>query len=112
MGERELVGLAGLGVFFLLLILRAPVGLAMLLVGVGGSYALSIVAPFLRFEPYLMGFKTLTFSAMASYDLSVVPLFVLMGLLASHANLSRDLFQGMNALVGRMRGGVAARSAS
>jgi tripartite ATP-independent transporter DctM subunit len=107
MGERELVGLAGLGVFFLLLILRAPVGLAMLLVGVGGSYALSIVAPFLRFEPYLMGFKTLTFSAMASYDLSVVPLFVLMGLLASHANLSRDLFQGMNALVGRMRGGVA-----
>jgi tripartite ATP-independent transporter DctM subunit len=107
MGERELVGLAGLGVFFLLLALRAPVGLAMLLVGIGGNYALSIVAPFLRFEPYLLGFKTLTWSTMASYDLSVVPLFVLMGLLASHANLSRDLFQGMNALMGRMRGGVA-----
>ncbi|MBX2804819.1 MAG: TRAP transporter large permease [Hyphomicrobiales bacterium] len=105
--ERELVGLAGLAVFFILLAIRMPVGLAMIVVGIGGNYALSIVAPFLRFEPYLMSFKTLLWSNMASYDLSVVPLFILMGLLASHANLSRDLFMGMNALLGRFRGGVA-----
>ncbi|GMG82152.1 TRAP transporter large permease [Paralimibaculum aggregatum] len=105
--ERELVGLAGLAVFFVLLALRVPVGLAMLGVGIAGNYALSIAAPFLRFEPYLKSFKTLTWSNMANYDLSVVPLFVLMGFLASHANLSRDLFQGINALVGRLRGGVA-----
>lgn len=105
--ERELVGLAGLGVFFFLLALRVPVGLAMILVGIGGNFALSIVAPFLRFEPYLKSFKTLLWSNMANYDLSVVPLFVLMGYLASHANLSRDLFQGMNALLGRVKGGVA-----
>jgi tripartite ATP-independent transporter DctM subunit len=30
-----------------------------------------------------------------------------MGYLAAHANLSRDLFQGLNALVGRLKGGVA-----
>ncbi|MEM6486660.1 MAG: TRAP transporter large permease [Pseudomonadota bacterium] len=107
MGERELVGIAGLVVFFVLLMLRMPVGLAMLAVGIGGNYAISLVAPFLRFEPYLRGFKTLTWSTMASYELSVVPLFVLMGLLASHARLSRDLFNGVNALVGRLRGGVA-----
>ncbi len=105
--ERELVGLAGLAVFFLLLVLRLPVGLAMLAVGIGGNYALSIVAPFLRFEPYLQSFKTLLWSNVANYELSVVPLFVLMGHLAGHANLSRDLFQGLNALVGRLRGGVA-----
>ncbi len=105
--ERELIGIAGLVVFFGLLALRVPVGLAMLAVGIAGNYALSIVAPFLRFEPYLASFKTLLWSNMANYDLSVVPLFVLMGFLASHANLSRDLFQGMNALVGRLRGGVA-----
>ena len=105
--ERELVGLGGLVVFFVLLALRIPVGLAMVVIGIGGNYALSIVAPFLRFEPYLMSFKSLTWSVMASYDLSVVPLFVLMGFLASHANLSRDLFQGMNALTSRLRGGVA-----
>ncbi len=107
MGDRELVGLAGLGILFLLLILRIPVGLAMVLTGIGGNYALSEVASFLRFEPYLKQFKTLFFNSVANYDLSVVPLFILMGYLASETGMSRDLFQGMRALVGRVRGGVA-----
>ena len=107
MGERELIGLAGLGVLFLLLALRIPVGLAMLGVGIGGNYALSVVAPYLRFEPYLKQFKTLFFGNVANYDLSVVPLFILMGFLAAESGMSRDLFQGMRALVGRVRGGLA-----
>jgi tripartite ATP-independent transporter DctM subunit len=76
-------------------------------VGIGGNFVLSLVVPFLRFEPFIKQFKTLLWSGVANYDLSVVPLFVLMGYLASQANLSRDLFQGVNALVGRLRGGVA-----
>ncbi|MBX2854473.1 MAG: TRAP transporter large permease [Rhodobacteraceae bacterium] len=107
MGERELIGIAGLGVLFLLLALRMPVGLTMIGVGIGGNYALSIAAPFLRFEPYLKQFKTLFFGNVSSYDLSVVPLFILMGYLASETGMSRDLFHGMRALVGRVRGGLA-----
>jgi tripartite ATP-independent transporter DctM subunit len=107
MDERQLIGLAGLGVLFVLLGLRVPVGLAMVAVGIGGNFVLSLVVPFLRFEPFIKQFKTLLWSGVANYDLSVVPLFVLMGYLASQANLSRDLFQGVNALVGRLRGGVA-----
>lgn len=107
MEARELIGLVGVGVLFGLLALRLPVGLAMVLVGIGGNYALSEAVSFLRFEPYLKQFKTLLWSSVANYDLSVVPLFILMGFLASHANLSRDLFMGVNALVGRFRGGVA-----
>ncbi len=107
MAERELIGVGGLVVLFVLLGLRVPVGLAMVAVGVGGNYVLSLVVPYLRFEPYLKQFKTLLWNGVANYDLSVVPLFILMGYLASHANLSRDLFQGVNALVGRLRGGVA-----
>jgi tripartite ATP-independent transporter DctM subunit len=107
MTEQELIGLGGFGVLIGLLALRVPVGLAMVVVGIGGNYVLSLALPYLRFEPYLMQFKTLLWSNVASYDLSVVPLFVLMGYLASHANLSRDLFLGLNALVGRFRGGVA-----
>jgi tripartite ATP-independent transporter DctM subunit len=107
MGERELVGLIGLGLLFLLIAVRIPVALAMVLVGIAGNFALSIVAPFLRFEPYLAQFKTLTWNVVSSYTLSVVPLFILMGYLAAHAGLSRDLFQGLNALIGRLRGGVA-----
>ncbi|MBO6759239.1 MAG: TRAP transporter large permease [Roseibium sp.] len=105
--ERETIGLLGLGVLFVLLILRVPVGLAMIAVGIGGNYVLSLVVPYLRFDPYLKQFKTLMWGTVANYELSVVPLFILMGYLASHANLSRDLFQGLNAVVGRFRGGVA-----
>ncbi|MEM1384740.1 MAG: TRAP transporter large permease [Pseudomonadota bacterium] len=107
MFERETIGLLGVGVLFLLLMLRVPVGLAMIAVGVGGNYALSLAAPYLKFEPYLKQFKTLLWGTVANYELSVVPLFILMGFLASHARLSADLFQGLNALVGRFRGGVA-----
>jgi tripartite ATP-independent transporter DctM subunit len=107
MFEREMIGVIGLGVIFLLLILRVPVGLAMVAVGIGGNYALSLAVPYLRFEPYLKQFKTLLWGTVANYELSVVPLFILMGFLASHANLSRDLFQGLNAFMGRFKGGVA-----
>lgn len=107
MGERELVGLIGLMALFALIAIRLPVGLAMLAVGIGGNYALGEIVPYLRFEPYLKQFKTLFFSNVSSYELSVVPLFILMGFLASEIGMSRDLFQGMRALVGRVRGGVA-----
>lgn len=107
MGERELIGLAGLVLLFGLLALRVPVGLAMIAVGIAGNYVLSLALPYLRFEPYLKQYKTLLWNSVANYELSVVPLFVLMGFLASHANLSRDLFQGVNALIGRFRGGAA-----
>ncbi len=107
MMDREIIGVLGLIALFILLIFRIPVGLAMVGVGIGGNYALSLALPYLRFEPYLKQFKTLLWNVVANYDLSVVPLFILMGFLASHANLSRDLFQGVNALVGRFRGGVA-----
>lgn len=107
MGELEFIGIAGLVVLFILLALRMPVGLTMLLVGVGGTYVLSLEASFIRFGPYMKQFKSLLWGNMANYDLSVIPLFVLMGFLASQANLSRDLFRGMAALMGRFRGGLA-----
>jgi len=105
--DRELVGAGAVAVLFLLIGLRIPVALAMIATAVGGAYALSEVAPFLRFAPYMMQFSTTLWSVVSNYDLSVVPLFILMGFLASEARLNYDLFHGLNALVGRLRGGVA-----
>ncbi|MEO1710682.1 MAG: TRAP transporter large permease [Pseudomonadota bacterium] len=107
MTEREWIGIAGLCALFLLLAIRVPVGIAMVGVGIGGNYALSLAVPYLRFEPYLKQFKTLLWGTFANYDLSVVPLFLFMGFLAGQAGLSRDLFRGFHALVGHVRGGVA-----
>lgn len=107
MGERELVGLAGLIFLFILIGLRIPVALSMLVAGIVGSFALSVAAPFLKFGPYLLQFKSSLWSSVANYDLSVVPLFIFMGFLAAEVGLSRDLFAGLSALFGRIRGGVA-----
>ena len=54
-----------------------------------------------------MQFKTALWNSVANYDLSVVPLFILMGYLAAETGLSKDLFQGLSALTRKVKGGVA-----
>ena len=105
--ERELIGILGLGILFILLFLQMPVAQAMVLVGIGGNFFLSLVVSHLQFIPYLKQFKTLLWGIAANYDLSVIPLFILMGFLASYGNLSQDLFRGINLLLGKFRSGVA-----
>lgn len=101
------IGVAGLGVLVVLILLRMPVAIAMIAVGVGGTWVLSLIVPHVRFWPYLRQFKTLLWENAASYELSVVPLFVLMGYIAAESRLSSDLFRGLEAMLSRWRGGVA-----
>ena len=101
------IGVIGLIVLFGLLILRMPVGIAMIVVGIGGTWVLSQTVSYIRFVPYLRQYKSLLWENVANYDLSVVPLFVLMGYIAAEARLSSDLFKGLEALMSRLRGGVA-----
>ncbi|HEV7372977.1 TRAP transporter large permease [Arenibaculum sp.] len=100
--ENELsVGLAGLAALIGLIALRVPVAYAMIIVGAVGIVVLSGSA-------ILMSqLKTLAYGQFSNYDLSVVPMFVLMGNIATRVGLSHDLFRGANAWLGRMRGGVA-----
>lgn len=105
--ERELIGIYGICALFFLIALRVPVALAMLVTGIVGTFALSLAVPFIKFGPYLLQFKTALWNNVANYDLSVVPLFILMGFLAAETGLSRDLFQGLNAITRKLKGGVA-----
>jgi C4-dicarboxylate transporter DctM subunit len=67
------IGLIGVGLLVVLIFLRMPVGLAMACVGfVGFSWLTSI-------KGGLGILRTVPFSTLASYDLSVLPLFLLMG---------------------------------
>jgi tripartite ATP-independent transporter DctM subunit len=96
-----LTGLIGLGTLVALIAIRVPIAHAMLLVGATGIAVLSGPAILLS------QLKTLVYSQFSIYDLSVLPMFVLMGNIASRAGLSRDLFRGANAWLGWLRGGVA-----
>jgi tripartite ATP-independent transporter DctM subunit len=96
-----LTGLIGLAALIALIAIRVPIAHAMLLVGATGIAMLSGPAILLS------QLKTLVYSQFSIYDLSVLPMFVLMGNIASRAGLSRDLFRAANAWLGWMRGGVA-----
>ncbi|MFM1815937.1 MAG: hypothetical protein RLZ98_2632 [Pseudomonadota bacterium] len=95
------IGLAGLAALVALIAIRVPIAYAMIVVGGVGIAVLS--GP----EIVLAQLKNLAFAQFSIYDLSVVPMFVLMGNIAAKAGLSRDLFRAANAWFGWMSGGVA-----
>ena len=95
------VGLIGLGALFILLALRMPVGIAMAIVGTVGFGVLNswpATMAQLGREPFVFG---------SSYELIVIPLFVLMGSLAGISGMSRDLYHAAYAWFGHWRGGLA-----
>jgi len=98
------IGLAGLGAMFVLMILRTPVGMAMLVVG---FFGVMILNGSRSANAVLL---TETFSATSSYSLTVIPLFILMGNIASAAGFSSRLYEAAFAWVGRLRGGLASAS--
>jgi len=84
-----------------LIFLRVPIGLSMLVLGLGGSWAVyGSVAPLLN------QMKGLAYSTFSSHSLSIVPLFLLMGQFASLGGMSQALFKAAEAFIGHRRGGV------
>ncbi|MGZ9031779.1 MAG: TRAP transporter large permease [Burkholderiaceae bacterium] len=88
----------------LLMAARVPIWAAMFLPGAAAYVALSGLGPLLAF------LKGLAFARFSIYDLSVVPLFLLMGQLATQGGLSAGLFRAAVAFVGHWRGGLAQAS--
>jgi C4-dicarboxylate transporter DctM subunit len=89
------------GAMLVLLAIRVPIGIAMLLTGVTGYVTLTGWSPLLNY------LKTVAYSRFSVYDLSVIPMFLLMGQFASRGGLSQSLFNAANAVIGHWRGGVA-----
>lgn len=96
-----LLGLLGLVLLVALIVVRVPIAYAMIVVGAGGTALINGPAILLS------QLKTLAYGQFSIYDLSVVPMFVLMGALATKTGLSRQLFRAANAWLGWMRGGTA-----
>lgn len=97
------VALGGLFLAFLLVLLaiRIPIAIAMLLTGIGGYVSIS------GWDPLLNYLKTVAYARYTVYDLSVIPLFLLMGQFASRGGLATGLFRAAAAMVGHWRGGLA-----
>lgn len=101
MEAHLLTGILGLVALVVLIAIRMPIAYSMIIVGGVGVSILN--GP----DIFLAQLKNLAYSQFSIYDLSVVPMFILMGSIATQAGLSRDLFAAANAWLGWLRGGVA-----
>ena len=89
-------------ILLLLIFVRVPIGLSMLLVGLGGAWLV-----YGNFAPILNQLKQVTYTTFSNYNLSVIPLFLLMGQFAALGGLSQALFKAAEAWIGHRKGGVA-----
>jgi tripartite ATP-independent transporter DctM subunit len=89
------------GLMLLLMAMRIHIAMAMLVAGSIGYVWIAGPATLLNYM------KTAAWARYSIYDLSVVPLFLLMGQFATHGGLSKALFRAGNTLIGHWRGGMA-----
>ena len=95
------IGLSMFGLMLVLMAVRVPIAIAMFVPGALGYLGLS------GWLPLLAHLKGAVYGRVSVYDLSVIPLFMLMGGLAVQGGLAKALFDFANALLGRFRGGMA-----
>ena len=95
------IALIGFGGMLALIALRLHVGIAMFATGCLGYMYLSSGSALFAF------LKTNAYNLFASYTLSVIPLFILMGAIAEQSGLSSALFRAAAAFMGQVRGGLA-----
>ena len=96
----ELVAIGGFVLLFVLMLLRVPIGIAMGLVGIGGFGLLADFGPALK----LLAQSPIRTATDAGFG--VIPMFLLMGAIASVSGMSRELFYSANTFLGRFRGGL------
>jgi len=97
----EMIGVWGIVALFVLLALRTPVSIAMILVGTAGIAILN------NERAALATLGGETWVILTNPTLTVIPLFILMGNLASASGMSRNLYDAAYAWVGHWRGGLA-----
>ena len=102
--DRDLIALLGFIAMFALMALRVPIGIAMGIAGAGGFAVLSGVKPGLNL------LANVPLSVVTDYNLSVIPMFILMGAFASRSGMSTELFNAGRAWLGHLRGGLAMAS--
>jgi tripartite ATP-independent transporter DctM subunit len=99
--EPVILVMLSLVAIFALIMLHVPVGIAMTVVGVVSFGLLA------NFKAAFSLLASEPASIFGTVDISVIPLFLLMGSFANAGGLADDIYRLASALVGRWRGGVA-----
>ncbi len=95
-----MIATLGFLALFALMLLRMPIGLAMGAVGVVGFGVISGFGPAFR----LLAQSPIRTATDAGF--AVIPMFLLMGAIATVSGMSTELFRAANSFLGRFRGGL------
>lgn len=95
------IGVLGFAAVLVLIALRVPVAIAM---GTVGALGYGLVNGWASL-PFVLG--RAPFDSVFPATLSVLPLFIMMGIFSAHGGLSRSLYGTVAAFVGHLRGGLA-----
>lgn len=96
-----MVGYLSIGVLILFMLMGMPIGFSLLLVGSVGVFYL------IGWNQGLGMLRLVPYNTVASYSMSVVPLFILMGAICYNSGISRDLYNTAHKWFGHMPGGLA-----
>jgi len=97
----ELVGLLGIVALIVLFLLRVPVAISLIVVGMVGTALIR------GWNVAFIQLGRSAFDTAGSYSLSVIPLFILMGMILSYTGLGQDLYRAVDSWFGHWRGGLA-----
>lgn len=97
----ETYGLIGISILLVMLFLRVPVAFCMFLVGFVGIWVLN------GWNAAMGLLASESFTLASNPELVVIPLFILMGNIATESGLSRKLYEAAYAWIGHWRGGLA-----
>jgi C4-dicarboxylate transporter DctM subunit len=89
------------GIMLVLMAVRVPISISMFAAGATGYVFQAGWLPLANF------LNTQAFARFASYDLSVIPLFILMGNFATQGGISKALFEVASSVMSRFKGGLA-----
>ena len=98
------IGLVGIAAGLLLIALRVQIGVALGIVSFFG------IAAILNFQAAWGILTAVPFNFVGDWNLTAIPMFLLMGYVASSSGLSRGLFGAMRILLSRLPGGLAVAS--
>ncbi len=96
----ELIGILGVVALILLVLLRVQVGIALLVIGFFGYAWLT------NFKVAFAQLGSVTFNTAGNYNLSVMPMFILMGMFLSYSGLAKDMFNAVDRWIGHWKGGL------
>ncbi|SDI71972.1 TRAP transporter large permease [Natribacillus halophilus] len=97
----EFIGIMGVVALLLLFLFKFPVSIALIIVGVTGFGLIR------GFDTAMVQLGSMPFNTVSDYSLSVIPLFILMGMFLSHSGFGQDLYQSVDKWIGHLKGGMA-----